>query len=223
MADYKAARAKTDVNEGGFAANPDDKGGMTYKGIASKFWPNWRGWPFVKATIATMVNMPKYGASGYFTWCKFLNKTLAGNAALQRYVDEFYETNFWHANRLGEILSQAAAEWIYDHAVNAGARGIIWAQLAAGAKPDGDLGKKSVTAINAMDPALFLSRVEDIAGAYRLDKAHEDPSQIQFLSSWLERDGQPPEIIAMVRAAALDGRLDDGEVATLNAAMTATA
>lgn len=233
MADYKAARAKTDRNEGGCSFNPNDKGNIvvkgvvtipTYKGIAPVFWKNWRGFAIITVTIKdTMVNMPKYGTTEHRTWCSHLNKKLADNPTLQKYVDEFYETNFWHANRLGEIINQDVAEWLYDHAVNGGARGIMWAQMAAKVKPDGSMGPLSVKAINAMDPADFLSRVEDIAGAYRLDKAHDDPSQIQFLGSWLSRDGQPPEIIAMVKAAARDGKLDDAEVESLKTAMAATA
>ncbi len=232
MADYKAARAKTDVNEGGCSFNPHDKGNMvvkgvvtvpTYKGIAPVFWSNWRGFTLISAEIGKMVKMPAYGTPEHRTWCSYLDKQLAANATLQTYVDDFYEVNFWHANRLGEIMSQDVAEWIYDHAVNGGARGIMWAQLAARVKPDGGMGPISIKAINAMPPTAFLSRVEDIAGTYRLDKAHDAPSQIQFLGSWLERDGQPKEIIAMVKAAAKDGKLDDVEVASLKEAMEATA
>ena len=107
--------------------------------------------------------------------------------------------------------------------VNAGARGIMWAQLAAKVKPDGDMGSKSIAAINVANPAELLDRMEDIAGEYRLDRAHNKPSQIQFLTSWLRRDGQAESIIAMVRQAAADGKLDDSEVAKIKAAMEATA
>lgn len=99
----------------------------------------------------------------------------------------------------------------------------MWAQLAAQVKPDGKLGAVSIAAINTADPAGLLGRMEDIAGAYRLDRANDNPSQIQFLTSWLRRDGQPDSIIAMVKQAAKDGRLDDSEVVTLKAAMAAVA
>lgn len=232
MADYKAARAKTDVNEGGVNFNPSDKGNVvvkgvvtipTYKGIAPVFWRNWRGFSIITGAMANMLTMPKYGTPEHRAWCRTLNTILAGNATLQRYVDEFYEANFWKANRLGEIESQEIADWIYDHVVNAMARGVMWAQLAAGVRPDGAIGPKTLSAINAMQPGRFLERVADIAGAYRLDKGQEDPTQIQFLPSWLERDGQPPEIIALVRKAARDGRLDLAEVFALKKAMEATA
>jgi lysozyme family protein len=167
--------------------------------------------------------MPHYGTGAYKNWVSYLNGLLAANTALQAAVRAFYEINYWKAARLGEISSQAVAEWVYDHIVNAGARGTMWMQLAAKVKPDGAIGSISLAAINAAAPAVLLERANDIAGAYRLDRAHNRPDQIQFVPSWLRRDGQPESIIAMVRKAASDGVLDAMEVSILKAAMAATA
>lgn len=216
-------------NEGGVNFNPNDLGNIvvngivtvsTYKGIAPKVWPKWSGWKFISGVIAMSTTMPHYGTKAYLAWAAYLNSQLAQLNQLQAAVVEFYRTNFWNANRLGEITSEAVAAWMYDHVVNAGKRGIIWAQLAAKTTPDGKLGPVSITAINSADPDILLERMEDIAGAFRLDRAHDNPTQIQFLTSWLRRDGQPDSIIAMVRKAAADGRLDDSEVASIKAAMT---
>lgn len=223
MAEFLTAHNKTMGNEGGYANNPADAGGETYKGIARKFWPKWGGWAFIDQTKKGMTAQPHYGTGAYFNWVKTLNKTLAANLTLQKHVLTFYAANFWDPNHLGEIVDQTVAEWTYDHIVNAGARGAMWLQLAASCKPDGAIGPKTIAAVNATDPAHLLERCEDVAGAYRLDKAEANPSQIQFLTSWLRRDGQPESIIAMVRRAAADGKLDSTEVATLKAAMAATA
>lgn len=231
MAEFPPAYAKTNGNEGGCSFNPADLGNIvvrgvvtipTYKGIAPVSWPKWGGWKYISGVIALLNAMPVYGSDAHANWVRHLNRQLAGLIVLQQLVLDFYRVNFWEANRLGGIASQAVAEWIYDHCVNAGARGVIWTQLAARVKPDGCLGYKTLAAINATDPVELLTRAEDIAGAFRLDRAHANPSQIQFLSSWLTRDGQPKEIIAMVQKATADGRLDDSEVTTLKAAMAAT-
>lgn len=223
MPDFSKIHAETMGNEGGYANNPADSGGETYKGISRKHHPGWTGWKLIDGVKAATNPQPAYGSGAYRNWVKYINAQLTGLSQLQLAVVSFYKANFWDANRLGEIIDPAVAAWIYDHVVNAGARGIMWAQIAAGSKPDGQLGPLSLSRLNSADPASLLERMEDIAGAFRLDRAHDKPSQIQFLKSWLRRDGQPDTIIAMVQKAAADGRLDDSEVSTLKAAMAVTA
>ena len=232
MAQFLPAYQKTNGNEGGASYNPADLGNVvvnsvviipTYKGIAPVSNPRWSGFKCITDAVAQLTPMPHYGTEAYRNWVRHLNIVLAAITPLQTAVLAFYEINYWRSNRLGEIVSQDVAEWLYDHVVNAGQRGAMWIQLAAKVTPDGGIGAKSLAAINAANPAELLDRAEDIAGAYRLDRAHDNPSQIQFLTSWLTRDGQPPSIIALVKKAASDGRLDDSEVAKLKAAMEAVA
>lgn len=220
---FLTIHAATMRNEGGYANNPADAGGETYKGVARKMHPAWSGWKFIDGVKALTTVQPHYGTGAYRNWVAYLNGQLAQLNQLQAAVVEFYRVNFWAANRLGEISDEGVASWIYDHIVNAGQRGVMWAQLAASVTPDGKLGPKSLAAINAADPVALLNRMADIAGAFRLDRAHDHPDQIQFLTSWLRRDGQPENIIAMVKQAAADGRLDDSDVAKLKATMAATA
>jgi len=138
-------------------------------------------------------------------WIKRLNASLAQIPALQTAVDDFYRAQFWDANKLTSVQSQQVANWIYDHAVNAGAAGIKWAQEAAGVKADGKIGYITIEALNTMDPAVFLREAEDVAAFYRLDRALAKPSQIQFLPSWLRRDGVSTEEIRQVMAMAKNG------------------
>lgn len=223
MSDFEKAYQKTNGNEGGYAFNPNDSGGETYRGIARVFHPKWSGWKLIDGFKAGMVKMPDYGNGSYREWVKYLNKLLAQSVQVQAQVKAFYLSGFWNANRIGEIVDQDVAEWAYDHIVNAGARGAMWLQLAANVKPDGGIGAKTIEAVNSADPSVMLARAKDIAGAYRLDRAHDKPSQIQFLTSWLRRDGQPEEIVQMVKLAAADGKLDDSEVAKLKQIMETTA
>lgn len=223
MPDFITIHNATMKIEGGYANNPADPGGETYKGIARKSHPAWSGWKYIDGVKALTTAMPHYGTTSYKNWVAYLNGKLAQLNQLQAAVVDFYRANFWAANRLGEIANEDVAAWIYDHIVNGGKRGVIWAQLAARVTPDGKMGPKTIAAINETDPGQLLRRMEDIAGVHRLDRAHDNPSQIQFLVGWLRRDGQPESIIALVRAAARDGIIDCAEVASINAAMEATA
>ena len=42
--EFKEAYKKTVANEGYLSNNPNDRGGMTWKGIARNVHPNWAGW-----------------------------------------------------------------------------------------------------------------------------------------------------------------------------------
>lgn len=224
MASYEQAKQKTAANEGGYQNNPADKGNLadlgTYKGIAPRPNPSWQGWPIIRAELAKMIPM-KYGSSGYETWVKYLNQRLSANATLQRLVDQFFKAGYWDAYRLDEVQDQVLAEWIYDHAVNGGGRGIMWAQEAAGVKADGKVGPITLKALNSADPVALLQEAEDVAAFYRLDRAAEDPSQIQFLPSWLRRDGVSVEEIRQVMQMAKDG-LTYAEVADLKRMIDST-
>jgi murein L,D-transpeptidase YcbB/YkuD len=81
----------------------------------------------------------------------------------------------------------------------------MWIQEAAGVTADGVIGPQSIRAINAADPKALLQEAEDVAAFYRLDKAEADPSQIQFLPSWLRRDGVSAKEIQQVMQVAKTG------------------
>lgn len=205
MANFDQAHSKTSGNEGGWAHNPADKGGETYRGVAREFWPKWQGWQGIDAAKKRLLPTPPYGTREYRNWVAHFNDLLASAPLLQKYVDEFYEAIFWDAYRLGEIENQEVADWIYDHAVNAGARGIKWAQEAAGVKTDGVVGPATLKAINGAVPVNLLREMEDVAAFYRLDRAEDDATQIQFLPSWLRRDGVSKGEIAQVMEMAKGG------------------
>ena len=223
MAVFEIADKIRKANEGGWVHNPADVGGETAFGWSRKFWPKLRIWEIIDNYKKKFVKPPQYGTASYKSWSRVFNTTLNSDGTLMKYVDQAFKEVFWDANRIGMIENQEIANWLYDHAVNAGGRGIRWMQLAAKVAPDGSIGPKTLVAINTSDPTRLLQRAEDIAGAYRLDRAHEDPSQIGFLMSWLKRDGQPESILEHVRQLSRDGELDKEEVALLKNEMEETA
>jgi hypothetical protein len=215
-ADFTIADKIRKANEGGWANNPNDSGGETAFGWARNFWPKLRIWPLIDEIKKKFLPPPAFGTSQYYSWVKAFNAALRANATLMRYVDESFKSVFWDGNRIGELNNQDVANWLYDHAVNAGGTGIKFAQLAVGVAADGAIGNKTIAALNAADPKELLEKMEDIAACFRLKKGHDKPSQIGFLPSWLERDGVSKEVVAQImKEARDDGIIDDQELASL--------
>jgi len=222
MANFTTAHKVIMSNEGGYSNSPADAGGETYKGIARKFWPAWSGWKYIDGVKANTISPPVYGTSAYRNYVAYLDKCLAALTSLQQLVHDFYQKNFWDRYRLSEINDQSVATWLYDHVVNGGSRGIEWVQEAVGVAADGKVGPATIAAINAADPVVLLQDAEDVAAFYRLDRAAADPSQVQFLPSWLRRDGVSAEEISQVMQSAKDG-LTYAEVARLKEMIKARA
>jgi lysozyme family protein len=222
VADFIKAYEKTAINEGGFANNPADSGGMTVFGIARKYWPAFAGWRIVDRIIGGLVKQPAYGTSEFRSWAAHVTQLLRKDGVFMGYVETFYKSNFWDKYRLDELNDQDLAEWLYDHIVNGGARGVQWMQEAADITADGAIGDESIRVFNGQNPVVLLKKAEIVAAWYRLEKAEHVPSQAQFLNSWLSRDGVDAEIIKQVREFARDG-LTPAEVEELKGIIKADA
>ena len=109
MANYKSAILKVLLTEGGYANDPDDSGGETYKGIARNFWPRWSGW--------VIVDIAKKQA-GY-------ESALNSNMQLNDAVIAFYKVNFWDKVGGDLIKDQSIANNLVDAAVNVGIKGAV--------------------------------------------------------------------------------------------------
>ncbi len=109
MADFKIAYDITAKNEGGYANDPADRGGETWKGVARKAHPNWPGWNIVDSYK---------GKVGFI-------QNLKASVSLQQMVEQLYRSSYWDVIRGDEIKDQSAANMIYDSAVNIGTRPAI--------------------------------------------------------------------------------------------------
>ena len=117
MADFKAALKKTLQHEGGYVNDPVDTGGETYRGVARNKNPSWPGWKIVDA-LRKQPGFPR---------------NLDASAELQAAIEAIYKAEYW--DRIGgdAIRSQAAAESLFDTAVNMGvARALQLGGKAAG-------------------------------------------------------------------------------------------
>ena len=162
MADFLPAYEQMIVNEGGYTLHQvaGDRGGMTYAGIARNRWASWVGWKLIDAGQVPPVDL----------------------------VQGFYRGNFWNTLQLDRVTDQAVARSLFDFAVNAGVgTAARLAQIAAGTTPDGAIGPKTLAALNAIAPDLFLARFA-LAKLARYEQiVSRDRSQERFLLGWVRR------------------------------------
>jgi len=162
MAHFLPAFERMIVNEGGYVLHtiPGDRGGQTYAGISRIAWPRWAGWRDIDA----------------------------GTEPAAEAVREFYLVNFWNVLALDQIDSQLVAHTLFDFGVNAGTTTAAkLAQLVVATTPDGKVGPKTLAAINAANPELFILRFALAKVARYRDIVKRDRSQLKFLLGWLSR------------------------------------
>lgn len=106
MADFIRAYRVTMGHEGGYANDPDDSGGETYKGVARNFWPTWEGWTIVDGHKATSSGMEAF------------KHALDADPRLQQLVLDFYKNEFWDKFQGDAVPSQEIAEELFDTGVN---------------------------------------------------------------------------------------------------------
>lgn len=184
MADFKAAYKIVMKNEGGYANNPNDRGGETWKGIARKIHPKWPGWEEIDALKKKS------------NWMALLKQS----NAIQMLVELFYEDNFWDEMLLGLINNQRIAEECFDTAVNMGTgRAALFLQRALNVtnksgkeypdlKLDAQIGEKTIATINGHKrPKDVLKVLNCLQGAKYIEICEANPSQEEFMSGWLTR------------------------------------
>ena len=89
--------------EGGYANDPDDKGGETYAGIARKYNLSWPGWKII---------------DGKKSFENF-ELTLKDDDELQILVKQYYKEFFWD-RFAGDSLNPFVATEVFDQVVNFG-------------------------------------------------------------------------------------------------------
>ena len=98
-----------------------------------------------------------------------------------------YRADYWDPLLLSEVDDQSAAAAIFDFAVNAGIRrSTITTQRIVGAVDDGRFGPKTLAAVNAFDPELFVARFTVARVAYYLELSRRRELRV-FLRGWIRR------------------------------------
>lgn len=176
-------------HEGGYANNPRDTGGETYKGIARNFWPKWPGWQNID-----LIKL-NYGVEA-----DKINKAGEQNAELQTHVLGFYKANFWDVLKLDEITNEALAVELFDTGVNCGTSiAALFLQRALNVSNkdgkeypdmvlDSKIGPKTVSIANSHPrPNDVLKLLNVLQGARYVSICEHNTTQETFLRSWLSR------------------------------------
>lgn len=183
MADFKKAYEIVRAHEGGYANDPNDRGGETYKGIARKSFPNWPGWNIVDY----------YKKLGKIT-------SLNRDAGLQEQVESFYKKNFWDILRLSMVQNQSIANELFDTGVNMGVGvAALFLQRSLNVtnrqgkdyndlQLDGSIGAVTLSVLNNHNrPLDVLKTLNILQGAKYVSICEANPSQEVFYSGWLKR------------------------------------
>jgi len=186
MAEFTIAYEKTSRAEGGYANNPLDSGGETYKGIARKIHPEWKGWPIIDE-IKNNVG----------TSAQAINAAGEKNVALQGLVLYFYKYMFWDPLSLDQVNDQQMANELYDTGVNMGiGRAGLFFQKVLNVSTstqlilDGKVGTKTVALFNSLpssDKHMVWKLFNCLQGEKYISICEANPSQEVFLRSWASR------------------------------------
>ena len=148
--------------EGGYTNDENDRGGATNFGITHDDAKKYLGY------TGDMRNFKKSDA------------------------EKIYEKVYYRGNHIDKITDDRVALSIFDWTVNSGGKGIKKAQIVAnkfGANLviDGIVGNKTLEAINAIDPKMFLNEYHEMQRSFYKNLAARDSSQEVFLKGWLNR------------------------------------
>lgn len=181
MADFKIAYQKTSVVEGGYANNPHDSGGETWKGISRNNETNWIGWDIVDH----YKKLPGFPAN------------LKASTELENAVQSVYKTNYWDALNLDLINDQRMANELYDTGVNMGTgRAGIFFQTVLNVSSktqltlDGKVGPKTIALFNSLSPSdkyMVWKLFNCLQGEKYISICEANPSQEIFMRSWTSR------------------------------------
>jgi lysozyme family protein len=159
MADIKLYEPKLIRFEGGYVNNAADKGGATKYGVTLATWQH-LGHP--SATADDIKNLTE---------------------------DDFLIVlrTYWNQWQADLINNQSIAELLVDWVYNSGVYGIKTPQTILGVVADGQVGQKTINAINTANQAeLFAKLKQARIDFFKAIVAH-NPSQHIFLQGWLNR------------------------------------
>ena len=185
--DFQTSFNKLISIEGLLSDNPNDKGGLTYKGISRKNNPDWPGWKIIDSIAAKNRNA-----------ALFLRKI----KSLQEEVLKFYRTEYWNKLQCEKIPYQNIADELLESAVNFGVKTeseILQktinllnrnAVLYPDIKVDGIIGKHTLSILNRCLAANGFRLVYNTLNFYQAKKYIEimesDPTQEEFIG-WFKR------------------------------------
>jgi lysozyme family protein len=165
-------------NEGGYANDPNDIGGETYKGIARNFNPKWKGWAIIDAY------KEQFG--------KIKHNSRLSLAGLDDLVKDIYKEKYWDKMRGDELKNDGFAINLFDFFINSergAGKAVQLALIRMGfcIKADGVIGPNTIKAINNADPVKLNGFFNEERIAHYKNEVIRKPSQAKYLAGWLGR------------------------------------
>jgi lysozyme family protein len=153
---FAEALQKILIHEGGFVDHALDPGGMTNLGVTRRVWEEWTGHP---VTVRQMTELTPVK------------------------VAPMYRRKYWDKVR-GDELPAGIDLVVFDAAVNSGpGRAAKWLQACVGVDVDGDIGPKTLAAVNTFDATQLI----DDYGRRRLSFLLDLPTWGTFGKGWTAR------------------------------------
>lgn len=178
MANFKNAYPLILAHEGGYVNDPSDPGGETYNGVARKMHPGWLGWHIVDL-IKGKPGFPQLLQSA---------DAIEIKKQLDFEVRAFYYAEFWLKIQGDLISNQDVANSMFDFAVNADDNvSILLAQSVVNAKQDGEIGPKTLEAINSFNPSHFLAAFAVAKINRYVEICNKRPVSRKYFFGWVVR------------------------------------
>jgi len=193
MADFKIAFAHTSANEGGYVFDKDDAGGETYRGVARRFNPSWKGWRIIDHSKSDNPNITN----------KKLTSLLSKNEKLQDHVGLFYKRAYWDKFWGDEVPDQDIANELFDTSVNLGVRRAVkFVQESVNllnrnqknykdTEIDGYFGRGTLKVIQqylAIDNSASLLKIMNtLQGMHYINYMRKNPTQEKYARGWFKR------------------------------------
>lgn len=160
MADFNHYAPLLRSLEGGFVADPDDRGGATMCGVTLSTYRRYFG---EGRTVDDLRNITPS------EWTYIM------------------KSGYWDLVRADEIHNQSIAEIFVDWVVNSGVAGIRAFQRAAGLKVDGIVGNRTLAVLNSPNEEVIFNRVQSVRESFYRKIVLNDARQGKFLNGWLRR------------------------------------
>lgn len=186
-------------HEGGYANDPRDSGGETYRGISRRWHPDCPIWGIIDQTIASLNLSPPLSKEDI----RRLDALLSANKALVDMVHYFYKKEFWDRIHGDDISSQGIANNIFDAAVLMNCdKAALLLQRSLNAlnrmerdypnlKTDGMIGSLTIEVLDKYldidDEILLLTVFKGLRIARLAEIMEKDESKEIFARSWLNR------------------------------------
>lgn len=101
---------------------------------------------------------------------------------------ELVVEKFWNRWLADQIKNQSLAEILVDWVWTSGSHGIEIPQRLLGVKQDGQVGPKTIAALNAQVPLVIFNRIKKAREAFYMGIAQRDPTQRKWLNGWINRN-----------------------------------